>query len=397
MTSPPSPSSQSSQSRVERIAGNDPAAPALITRLLDLASRGLPRMRTGDDFVFTLRGEHDRDGRAHTVPAGRSLRYAAITALGAMLLPESRQRTVLAGETADELITKLVARLYETGPRAVTSLGDVALVCWAAAAADHKEQHTALDRLATMDPAAGAVYTVDAAWVVSALAAARQVTDDPAVRAHFERARNRLLNGVREGALFSHEVGGHGLVPGYRAHVGCFADQVYPIQALARAGDDEALRVADAAAERICAAQGEAGQWWWHYDARTGGVVEGYPVYSVHQHAMAPMALLDLAEAGGAERLEAIRRGLRWLAQPPETELSLIIDDLDVTWRKVARRDPKKAVRGARAVTTRARSGWRLAALDRVFPPAVVDTECRPYEFGWLLFTWLHPSRREKR
>ena len=86
--------------------------------------------------------------------------------------------------------------------------------------------------------------------------------------------------------------------------MGSFAAQVYPIQALARlhrsADDQEALAVANSVAAAICTAQGEAGQWWWHYDGRTGGVVEGYPVYSVHQHAMGPMALLDLAEAGGA-------------------------------------------------------------------------------------------------
>ena len=30
-----------------------------------------------------------------------------------------------------------------------------------------------------------------------------------------------------------------------------------------------------------------------------------------------------------------------------------------------------------------------VAALDRVYPPGVVDHECRPYELGWLLYTWL--------
>jgi hypothetical protein len=226
---------------------------------------------------------------------------------------------------------------------------------------------------------------VDASWVLSALAAARSAD----VEEHLTRARRRLLEGVRPGALFAHEVGGTGLVPGYRAHIGCFADQVYPIQALARAGDEEALAAADAVAAKICDAQGTAGQWWWHYDARTGEVVEGYPVYSVHQHAMAPMALLDLAEAGGTGHLDAIVRGLHWMTKRPETDEPLIMNNLGLTWRKAARRDPKKALRGVRAATTRVRPGWRLAVLDRAFPPNAVDRECRPYEFGWLLHTWL--------
>jgi hypothetical protein len=165
------------------------------------------------------------------------------------------------------------------------------------------------------------------------------------------------------------------------------------VQALARlhasADDAEALAVADAVADRICAAQGEAGQWWWHYDARNGGVVEGYPVYSVHQHAMAPMSLLDLADAGGTPFVQAICRGLRWLASPPETDEDLIADEPPITWRKVARKDPRKAVRGLRAVSTRVRPEWRLQMLDRVVPPGIVDHECRPYELGWLLMTWI--------
>ena len=95
---------------------------------------------------------------------------------------------------------------------------------------------------------------------------------------------------------------------------------MYPIQALARlhgsADDPEALATAETVAGVICGAQGAAGQWWWHYDSRTGGVVEGYPVYSVHQHAMAPMALLDLADAGGTSYIDAICRGLGWMAEP---------------------------------------------------------------------------------
>jgi hypothetical protein len=192
-----------------------------------------------------------------------------------------------------------------------------------------------------------------------------------------------------------------GATPWYRAHVGSFADQVYPVQALARlhaSGDDPAaLGTAESLATVICRAQGNAGQWWWHYDARSGRVVEGYPVYSVHQHAMAPMALLELAEAGGRPRSEHICRGLRWLANPPEGSEELILDQPPVIWRKVARRDPRKLVRGLRATASRlrpgsARPGARQRVLDRVFRPRAVDHECRPYEMGWLLYTWLPPK-----
>jgi hypothetical protein len=216
------------------------------------------------------------------------------------------------------------------------------------------------------------------------------------VEDRFSSARDRLLRArIGDGPLFAHATG-PGLVPWYRAHVSCFADQTYPLQALARAhasgGDPEALAASEACAARICALQGDGGQWWWHYDARTGGVVEGYPVYSVHQHAMAPTALFDLAEAGGTDFGASIRSGLRWMADVPELAAapeSMILDEPGVTWRKVYRGDPKKAVRAARGIGTRVAPGLRLGPLDRLFRPASLDRECRPYEFGWMLFAWL--------
>ena len=73
-----------------------------------------------------------------------------------------------------------------------------------------------------------------------------------------------------------------------------------------------------AAPRRSVARQGPAGQWWWHYDRRTGRVVERYPVYAVHQDAMAPMALLALERRGAASTCATpIARGLAWLARAP--------------------------------------------------------------------------------
>ncbi|MEU6933119.1 hypothetical protein AB0A05_28615 [Streptomyces sp. NPDC046374] len=364
----------------------------LATRLLAVAERGLPAMLLpeGTGFVFTRAGRRADDGSVRLEQRGTSIRYAAITVLGARFLPPDRQRVVLGGHTAEEFAGELIERLP-----GVRNLGDAALIAWAAAETAHPKLSDALDRVTALDEPGRPQYTVEAAWVLSALAAARGTLD---VEDRLKSARDRLLR-ARTGTspLFPHATG-PGLNPWYRAHIGCFADQTYPLQALARAhasGDDpEALAAADACATRICALQGDGGQWWWHYDARRGTVVEGYPVYSVHQHAMAPTALLDLAEAGGTDFSEPIRKGLRWTTDVPELAAAgaaepMILDELGVTWRKVYRGDPKKAVRAARGLTTRVAPGLRLAPLDGVFRPTAVDRECRPYEFGWMLFAWL--------
>src|SRR5262249_50738351 len=287
--------------------------------------------------------------------------------------------------TAEHVCTALLRRLAGT-----RSVGDAALAVWAAAALRHADLPWALERLDELDARPGARFVVDLSWLVSSLVAARGQLD---VEARLARARSRLLDcRMAGGALFPH-VTGPGLQSGYRAHLACFADQVYPVQALARlhatADDPAALAAAQAAADGICAGQGAAGQWWWHYDARTGDVVEGYPVYTVHQHAMAPMALLDLADAGGPRHDAAIARGLAWLADRPEYAGPMIHDELGVTTRKVARRDPKKLVRGVRGASTGLRAGLRLGLLDRGFPPGAGDPECRPAEFGWRLDGWL--------
>ncbi|MEU6315079.1 hypothetical protein [Streptomyces sp. NPDC047014] len=385
--------------RLEALAQEDSELHALARRLLDLAEAGLPAMYLpeADTFAFTRAGAVAPDGTRRLELRGTSTRYAAITALGARFLPEERQRALFGGHSAQEFTGLLVERLPGVG-----NLGDAALIAWAAAETGHPKLSDALDRVAALDLPGHAQYTVEAAWVLSALAAARPVLD---VESRIPAARARLLSArTGGGPVFPHATG-PGLVPGYRSHVACFADQTYPLQALARlhaSGDDpEALAAADACAARICELQGDGGQWWWHYDAREGRVIEGYPVYSVHQHAMAPTALLDLAEAGGTDFGQAVRRGLRWMTEVPELagptgapRERMIREDLGITWRKVYRGDPKKAVRAARGLTTKVAPHTRLAPLDVVFRPRSVDRECRPYEFGWLLFAWLGGAQR---
>jgi hypothetical protein len=103
---------------------------------------------------------------------------------------------------------------------------------------------------------------------------------------------------------------------------------------------------------------------------------------------MAPMALLELREAGGRDFFNCIINGLRWLDHRPETQDALIVPDKGVVWRKVARREPNKFVRKAAAAGTALWSGFRLPAVDALFPPHHIDRECRPYEFGLMLYAW---------
>ncbi|MBK8269557.1 MAG: hypothetical protein IPK83_15140 [Planctomycetes bacterium] len=138
--------------------------------------------------------------------------------------------------------------------------------------------------------------------------------------------------------------------------------------------------------------QGHSGQWWWHFDTRTGQVIEEYPVYAVHQDAMAPMALFAAEQACHADVGRNIRRGVEWLTHAPEINGSLIDPESDLIWRKVARREPNKLSRGVNAALSAVRTGWRAPVLGSLFRPVRIDYESRPYHMGWILYAW--PTQR---
>lgn len=370
----------------DRILGLDIALASACDRLpqlCDLAVAGLNRMALpGLRFPHTVRGIGPANGSG-TRAEGDNLRYTINVAQGLAWVSEAEQRTVLGGKTAIDLALSCIERAAQSGEP-----GAIALAAWAAAETAGVFATNLFKLLETSLGEDKAVQTVSCAWALTAALAARHLGPTTEVQ---RLASRLLLHSQSNNGLFGHVLTAK--AAGFaRGHIGCFADQVYPIQALARLAymdnDRVALRASEACAARIAALQGDAGQWWWHYDTRDGSVVEGYPVYSVHQHAMAPMALLDLYEAGGTDHRAALAKGLHWIDQRPETDEPMVSPEDGVIWRKVGRTEPPKLVRSIAAATTAIRVGWHLPALDAAFPPGVVDRECRPYEFGWMLYAW---------
>lgn len=368
--------------RIAGVCGGDAALTSLVERMVDVSIRGLPGMFRKDTrcFAHTRR----RTGSGLEL-AGVSPRYGAISLLGLRHVEEAAQRAALGGETAREFAERQVAAIGSHD-----NLGDVALITWAAAECGVSDLARPLARLRALWSASGNAFVVEAAWALAAFVASRESQDTRKEAGDVKAALEQCL--TRGSAAFPHWVQ-PSRAPFGRSHVGCFADQVYPIQALSRYHaafvDERALDLANACAEQICRVQGKEGQWWWHYDARNGSVVEGYPVYSVHQDAMAPMALLDLFDAGGRDFSAEIRLGLRWMQSAPEIGRSLIDDDIPLIWRKVARREPNKATRTIRAALSGLHPSLRWKWMDSAFPPTAVDWESRPYHLGWVLYAWL--------
>ncbi|WDR06223.1 hypothetical protein PSQ90_01815 [Devosia rhodophyticola] len=369
----------------DRLKGLDQSSSEAIARIPDycaLALDGLKRMRLGNGhFPQTMRNITRSNGSG-TRAEGDNLRYATIVAQGLGWLPERSQRSVLEGITAAELALICVQRAAHSN-----DVGVVALAAWAAAETAGVFAKGLFDRLEKM-LASVSIETVPVAWTLTATLAARHLGNVENLQ---KVATRRLMDAQGPKGLFGH-VTPLSSARWHRAHLGCFADQVYPIQALARLGqadgNSEALQAANDCAARIVHLQGTAGQWWWHYDVRDGSVTEGFPVYSVHQHAMAPMALLDLHEAGGTDYRAAVIKGLEWIDNPYEARDPLVSLEDGMIWRKVGRTEPPKFVRSISALSTSVKTGWHLPGLDAIFPPGKIDYECRPYEFGWMLYAW---------
>jgi hypothetical protein len=229
--------------------------------------------------------------------------------------------------------------------------------------------------------------TMETAWLLSGLI--HEVKRSGNTRAHAakEVVLAELLGRFRpKTGIFLHASDRAPVRHRLRKHVANFADQIYSVQALAFAAITErskpALEASQVCAKRLVELQGPLGQWWWHYDPRTGGVAQGFPVYSVHQHAMAPMALMSVAAAGGTDHRAAIDLSHRWLKQ---NELSVDMVDLGqgTIWRDIEpeESDIERLARHSRSVL-----GWRPVEAAKLAGRLKVNHETRPYEWAWCLF-----------
>lgn len=350
----------------------------LLARLKALSVSGLPLMYSPTEAMFVFRVRPTPEG---LVQEGISRRYSAITLLGLANHPDAAG-AVLGQTRTGDLCDRLLQEVAT-----VDNLGDVALTLWAGRALKHPNLDGALARLRAMDPVGGTHPTVEVAWALAALCA----DDDPLDG----ELRNKLAARLRsafnpKASIFPHVLGD---AESRRAHVACFADLVYPVHALSRygriTGDRAALDTALQCARHFCAVQGDAGQWWWHYDVRTGRVIEGYPVYAVHQDSMAPMALLEVQDATGQSFAREIALGLDWLTAAPELKGGSLIDDhAGIIWRKVARREPAKLSRYLQAAASGVHPTLRVPGVQRILRPTTIDYEDRPYHLGWVLYAW---------
>lgn len=351
-----------------------------IAELCDMAARGLQPMLDPEKHIFCYTYRQSDDGLARI---GLSPRYTMMTLLGLHRYEESGRRSPIA--TVPVLETLLQDLQWVNGA------GDLGLLLWTCGELAPERVPEIYGRLRAQEAltrfADGQLgSTMEVAWYLTGLVACLEANCSAlsGLAEQIAEAKEILKRNCGSAGVYGHRSRSNPPAGYLRRRIGSFADQVYPTIALARLSqasyDDEARLMALRTANTMCELQGSMGEWCWHYDAATARVVSRYPVFSVHQHAMAPMMLFAAGEACGRDFSDAIYKGLAWIGGSNELRRDFIEPEPGLVWRCISLSGMDKysdaALRflGMRSGATDARLGIRF--------------ECRPYELGWLLYAF---------
>jgi hypothetical protein len=347
-----------------------------VRRLVQVAVNGLPQMFDSNSQLFCYKLKRTDRG---LVREGLSHRYTMMTLMGFHRL---RQSGVAAPIELDRVLEQLLANLDW-----INNLGDLGLLLWTCAlmAPERLEElnrRLELGAASSRYPDATRRCTMELSWFLAGLShwALAQPDAAPKLRHQAFETYGLVSENLGPNRIFGHQGANKSLSGMLRGRIGSFADQVYPIYAFSKFyeayQESAALQRALDCGHAICEAQGALGQWWWHYDLRSGRVFEQFPVFSVHQHAMAPMTLFALSQASKVNFDAYIYKGLDWISRRNELSFEMEDASASVVWRCIYR---PAVDRYAAFLRTRTRGLPR--GLKVLF-------ECRPYELGWLLYAF---------
>ncbi len=335
----------------------------------------LPTMQLADG-AFCQEVSADHNCRA----TGRSLRYTLICLIG---LLRAEEHDITHPFHTGALRTRV---LGELGNPELTA-GDFGLALWAESRGDGgaaEEILVSLERALGSRSALASMIGPEVSWIVIGLSESEARGESGSGEKILAEARRQLLDRQTSTGLLTHTA------KGPRRRFPNFATQIYGIQALshlARTRDDaEAAKAARAIGERLLALQLPDGGWPWIYDAERGTIVEPYELYSVHQDAMAPMAMHHLSQATGDERYRAAAvYGLDWIWGRNELEAQMLDREVGMLYRSIRRRERlDRAYLYSRTATSLIRSPKVKDARKTL----EINRTDRPYHLGWVLEAW---------
>jgi len=317
---------------------------------------------------------------------GVSPRYTAIALIG-MLTAKTN------GHGLDIDPSRMVSVLLETVANGA-NIGDVGLVSWVAALSGDREVCDNRLRLLVqkrLQETKCGCTSMEVQWLLTGLCKLyRQFPESDWLEPLIRRCYQNLAPFYYDKTDLFCDIYPCKLVNRWKKDLSYFCNQTYGIYSLCTYyetfGDRQVLEWALGTARKICSLQGDLGQWPWLFDSRKGTVVSVYPVYSVHQDAMAPMALLKLSDLSGEDFTPAVSRGISWVWGKNELGEPLVDPRRGVIWRSIRKRTPFQHAHAFKLIKL-----IHVMHLDSIrrfadpFQSYEIDRECRPYELGWLL------------
>jgi hypothetical protein len=352
--------------------------------LADLSLEALPRMFDKETGLFCQKTVADGDRLSNR---GSNVFYTAMSTVGILRQPARTPESVFPLGRALDALHGVAA--------AGTSPEVLANVIWASALAEDRRGEGLAKELAEFSDYRGC-DTAALGHVIHGLAIAAEAYPEQRGRAIEAAGRcgaELLARFAPAADLFRPTARPSGVRSTLIHNVTSFAAQVYPLHGFATyhrlTGEPPPPALARVAG-RIVDAQGPLGQWWWLYSTKTRAVLEGYPVYSVHQDGMAFMALLPVEALGVGAYRAPLALGLDWLTDRNELSTDLVRRDPPFIFRNIQRAgsdaDAMFGISRGNLASVVARS-LRPGADRTVADPDELEVlrECRPYHLGWLL------------
>ena len=339
--------------------------------LTNFADEVLPSLQL-DDGLFCF----DRTWADPTL-RGSSVRYSIMVLLGLT-------RRASQGSPVSIDIEALHRRIHRERTR--LGVGDLGLLLWAdTRLGDPVATQTLalLERRALAPGALGDLVGMEIGWLTCGAVAGHAA--GLRAGALVVAAIDELQRRESASPLFRHSA-----AHTRRAGLPNFATQVYTLLALTELArhelDSTALSRAVRLADLLVELQRPDGGWPWLFNADRGSVVEPYEIYSVHQDAMAPMALLALDDVLGEVRYRpAVLEGLRWCFGQNELSFDFYDVQLGFAHRSIRRRRASARL----DLWANAALGTTLSGRPRLdVGGREINPTCRPYHLGWILEAW---------
>lgn len=296
-----------------------------------------------------------------------SIRASAVVLIG---LARADDFSVDHGFSLGSLRTGLLNSIGLAG----VSIGELGLALWAEAASDGSAVDEIFGVIRRRLPLETARLPLeDLAWLVSGIA---EAGTDPDLLSEMSRA---LEGRAQRSGLFtdSHRRLGGGL--------GTIGPQFHALVAVSKAtaagavGDDG---IPERSTSALVALQRPDGGWPGVIDPRKGEATEVYPIFTVNQLALAPMAF----RSGSAESATAVERGIEWALGANALGFDLVHPkEARIDHGIVPRRHVGSLLRGVGKATRLIRGEPR----DLEPEDLILDPHVSAEDLGWILEAWV--------